>query len=89
MMQRTAFGRKSNSAAQAWLNQATRESLPNASFRTQSEAKISFLRHHHRSLQAPRFDKAPHAMLAFGFIGSSPEIEPKINTHRPRPAPRF
>jgi hypothetical protein len=89
VMERTAFGRKSNSAAQAWPNQATRESLPNASSRTESEAKISFVRHYHRSSQAPRFDKESHAITTFGYIASSPEIQATINTHKPRPAPRF
>jgi hypothetical protein len=39
---------------------------------------------HHRSLQVNRFHKASHALITSGYIGSSPEIQPTINTHRPR-----
>jgi hypothetical protein len=82
-MERTAFGRQSNSAAQAWPNQATKESLPNGRSRTESEAKISFPRPHHRSPHAPRFDKASHRMITSGYTASLCEIQPRINTHRP------
>jgi hypothetical protein len=51
------------------------------SSRRKSKAQISFPRHHHGSLQAPRFDKASHAIITSGYIGSSPEIQPTINTH--------
>jgi hypothetical protein len=89
MMERTAFGSRSNCAAQAWPDQAPRAALPDGSSRRKSETETSIPRHHHRSLQAPRSHKTSHALISSGYIGSWPEIEPTINTHRPRPGQRF
>src|ERR1700752_3448803 len=85
MMERIAFGRRSNCAAKAWPDQVTGAALPDGSSGTKSLTQISSPRHHHRSLQAPRFDKASHAIITSGYIGSSPQIQPTINTHRPPP----
>jgi hypothetical protein len=82
MMQTTAFGSRSTCTAQAWPGQATGAALANGSSRTRSQATISFPQHQYRSLQAPRSHKAFHALINFGHIGSSPEIQPAINTHR-------
>jgi hypothetical protein len=87
MMEKTALGSRSNCAAQAWPNQATGEALPNASSRKESKPQISFPRLHHSSPHAPRFDKASQGMTTSGYIGSLSEIEPRINTHRPRHTP--
>jgi hypothetical protein len=84
-MERTALGSRSNCAAQAWLDQATGAALPNGSSQRKSEAQSSFPRLHHRSLRVSRSHKALHALISSGYIGSWPEIEPTINTHRPRP----
>jgi hypothetical protein len=84
MMERTAFGSRSNCAAHAWPNQATGAALPNESSRKKSEAHVSFPRPHHRSMQAPRSHKAFPALITSGYIGSSSEVQPTINTHRPR-----
>jgi hypothetical protein len=89
MMEKTAFGSRSNSAAQACPNQARATALPNESYPRKSEAKISFPRRHYNSMQAPRFHKASYALIICDYIGSLPEIQPTINTHRPRPAQRF
>ena len=89
MMERTAWESKSNCAAHAWPNQATGAALPNESSRRKSEAHISFPRPHHRSMQAPRSQKASHAFISSGDIASSPEIQPTINTHRPRAGQRL
>jgi hypothetical protein len=87
MMEKTALGSRSNGAAQAWPNQATGEALPNTSSRKESKAQISFPRPHHRLPHAPPFDKASHGMIISGYSGSLPEIQPTINTHRPRHTP--
>ena len=89
MMKKTALGSRSNCAAQAWLNQARGTALPNESSPRKSEAQISFPRPDHRPLQAPRSHKASHPLITSGYIGSSPEIQPAINTHRPRPGQRL
>jgi hypothetical protein len=85
MMERTAFGSRSNCAAQAWPDQATGAALPNGSSRRKSEAQISFCRHHHRSLQAPQSYKASHALIISGYVDPRPRSSRTINTHRPRP----
>jgi hypothetical protein len=85
MMERTAFGSRSNCAAHAWPNQASGTALPNESSRRKSEAHVSFPRPHHRSMRVPRSHKALHALTTSGYIGFSSEIQPTINTHRPRP----
>ena len=87
MKEKTALDSRSNCAAQAWPHQATGEALPNASSRKESKAQLSFLRTHHRSPHAPRFDKASHRMITSGYTASRPEIQPRINTHRPRHTP--
>ena len=84
-MEKTALGSRSTCAAQAWPNQARGAALPNESSQRKSEAPILFPRPHHRSLQLPRSHKASHALITSGSIGSRPEIQPTINTHRPRP----
>ena len=86
MMEKTALGSRSNFPHTAWPNQATGAVLPSGSLPRFSEAQISFPRHHHRSLQAPRSHKASRALITSGHFGSPPEIQPAINTHRPRPA---
>jgi hypothetical protein len=89
MMEGTAFGLRSSCAAKTWPDQATGAALPDGSSGTKSQTQISFPRHLHRSPQAPRFEKASHGIITSGYIGSSPEIQLTINTHRPRPVPRF
>ena len=89
MTEKTTLLSRSNSAAQAWPNQATEEPSSNASSRKESKALISILRPYHRPLHAPRFDKASHGMITFGYIGSLSEIQPRINTHRPRHTQRL
>jgi hypothetical protein len=84
-MEKTALGSRSNCAGQAWPNQARGAALLNESSQRKSEAQILFPRPHHRSLQLPRSHKASHALITSGSIGSTPEIQPTINTHRPRP----
>jgi len=80
MMERTAFGSRSNCAAQAWPGQATGAALPNGSSRRN-------LRHRSHSpdtviaLYAPRSHKASHALITSGYIGPSPEIRRTINTN--------
>jgi hypothetical protein len=89
MMEKTALGSRSSYAAPAWPNQATGATLPNGSSRRKSEAQISFPRHHHRSLPAARSHEASRALITSGYIGSLPEIQPTINTHRPRAGQRL
>ena len=89
MMKRTVMRCRSNCFGQAWPSQAAGAALPNGSSRRKSEAQISFPRHRHRSLQAPRYHKASHALITSGYIGPSPEIRQTINTHRPRAGQRF
>jgi hypothetical protein len=89
MMNKTALGSRSRCAAPASPNQATGATLPSGSFPRKSEGQISFPRHCHRSLQLPRSHKASRALITSGYIGSSPEIQPTINTHRPRPGQRL
>jgi hypothetical protein len=89
MMEKTALGSRCNCGAKAWPNQVKGAALPNGSSRRKSEAQISFPRPHHRSLPAPRSHKAAHALITCGSIGSSPEIQPTINTHRPRAGQRL
>src|SRR5271165_5467918 len=84
MMEKTALRSGSNCAAQAWPN-PTGAALPNGSRRRKSEAQISLPRHHHRSPGAPRSPTASHVLITFGHIGFWSEIQPTINTHRPRP----
>ena len=79
----------SNCATHAWPNQATGAALPNGSSRRKSEAQISFHRPQHRSLQLPRSQKRLHVLNTCGYIGSSPQIRPTINTHRPRAGQRL
>jgi hypothetical protein len=81
MMERTAFGSRSSCTAPAWPNQVKGAALPDGSSRRKSQAQISFPRHHHSSLQAPRFDKASHAIITSGYSGSLAELQPTINTH--------
>src|SRR5208282_3135873 len=89
MVEKTALGSRSKCAAPASPNQATGATLPSGSFPRKSEGQISFPRHRHRSLQAPRSQKAFHALITSGYIGPSPEIRQTINTHRPRAGQRF
>src|ERR1700739_36351 len=42
---------------------------------------------HHRLLPAPPYHAASPLLITHGSIGSSPEIQPTINTHRPRHTP--
>jgi hypothetical protein len=89
LMEKIALGSRSNFAAQAWPNQARGATLPNASCRRKSEAKISFPRRHYQSLQGSRSRKTPHALINCGYFGFFPEIQPGINTHSPGPAQRL
>ena len=84
MMEKTALGSRSSCAAPARPNQVKGAALPNGSSRRKSEAQISFPRHHHRYLPEARSHKASRALITSGYIGSSPEIQPTINTHRLR-----
>jgi hypothetical protein len=83
MMERTALGSRSNCAVQAWPDQATGAALPKGSSPIKSEAQVSLPRHHHSSLQTPRSHQASHALIISGYIGSSSEIQPTINSGTP------
>jgi hypothetical protein len=89
MMDKTALESRSRCAAPASPNQATGATLPSGSFPRKFEGQISFPRHHHSSLQTSRSDKASRALITSGYIGSLPEIQPTINTHRPRAGQRL
>jgi len=89
MMEKTALGSRSSCAAPAWPNQVKGAALPNGSSRRKSEAQISFTRPQHRSLPTVRSHKASRALITSGYIGSLPEIQPTINTHRPRAGQRL
>src|SRR5436309_7455740 len=87
MMEKTALGSRYNCAAQAWPNQTTGVALPNASSRKESKAQVSFPRPviDHRTHR----DSAKHGTgrIPSGYTGSRSEIQPRINTHRPRHTP--
>jgi hypothetical protein len=87
MMERIAFGRRSNSAATAWPDQATGAALPNGFCRTKIEAMMSFPVRHYNSLQVPRSPRAPHTLIISAYLVALAQNQPGINTHRPRPAP--
>jgi hypothetical protein len=87
MMEKSTLASRSNFPTHAWPNQARGAALPNRSCRSKSEAKISFPRPHHRSPHAPRSHKALYVLFIPDHIGFLPEIQPRINTHRPRHTP--
>jgi len=89
MMEKTALGSRSSCAASAWPNQVKGAVLPSGSSQRKSEAQISFPRHHLRSLPAARSHEASRALITSGYIQSLPEIQPTINSHRPRARQRL
>jgi hypothetical protein len=59
--------------------------LPKKSSRRKSEARVSFPVLIRGQCRHRDPTKASHALNTSCYIGSSPEIQPTINTHRPRP----
>jgi len=89
MMRRTALASRSNSAAPAWPNQATGAVLPNGSART-------FFKRLPLPIDAAvasqiSSDLSPRSLklTASDPFRFSHDIEPAINTHRPRAGQRF
>jgi hypothetical protein len=89
MMEKTALGSRSNCVAQAWPNQkpSERRSVAKRIIPQETQPRISFPRPHHRSPHASRSHKASYVLSTSAYIAFLPEIQPRINTHRPRHTP--
>jgi hypothetical protein len=63
MMEKTALGIQIQLCRTSLAEPSDGSSVAKRASRRKSEAQITFPRHHHRSLQAPRSHKASHALI--------------------------